>query len=204
MKRIIISLVLIIITLPVLAITVMPSLKFNNVKYSLYYSSKSPETGGFINEYYKFGETYENWTELIAVHHYPNEYSPIDLAKSMSAQLNSMNFPNTVMANDNANSAIIDFMLIDSAKIPIIVEFNIFKYEKNSTCGTSAIQYARRYFISDLTEIGKLRNFFRKKREKYINKITSFKIPELITDKIERGEYIKNEGIIPENIKGLD
>ena len=56
----------------------MPKTKFDGKEYTLLYSAKNPDSGNFINEYYKNLETYTNWTELITIHHFPNSYSPID------------------------------------------------------------------------------------------------------------------------------
>ena len=202
MKRILIAVLFILIILP--SVAAMPFVKFNGNKYSLYFSAKSPEDGSFINEYYKSGETYENWTELIGVYHYPNEYSPIEFAKSMSEQLNSISSPNTLMINDTSNSALLDFILVDSSRMPMILEFNVFKYEKSPVCGTVTIQYAKRYLINNMLEIDEVKSFFDKNREKCLNKVEKLKIPELVTYNIERGKYVKNEGIISEDITGLD
>ena len=66
----------------------LPSLKFNGSKFNLFYSTKSPETGGYLNEYYKPNQTYASWTELMGVHHYPTAFYPIEHAKEFNEFLN--------------------------------------------------------------------------------------------------------------------
>ena len=201
MKRIFLVFFTILIILPVFASAVMPSLKFNGNKYYLYYSSKSPEAGSYINEYYKNGESYESWTELLAVHHFPNAYSPIDYAKNMSDYLSSMNCPSAVDVDEENNSAVIDFILIDANKMPVIVEFDVFKYQKSPVCGSTAVQYAKRYIIHSNLEVDKVKKTFEKDRLKYISKVKKLEVPDLVTFNIDRGKYSSNEGIIKENIE---
>ncbi len=204
MKRIVIITFCLLAMLPVLASNLMPSLKLNGSKFTLYYSAKSPEIGSYINEYYKNGETYESWTELVAVHHFPTAYSPIDYAKSMSEYLSSMNCPCSIENDEENNQSLIDFILIDTSKLPIILEFNIFKYEKSPICGSVALQYAKRYLIYNMLEVDKVKKSFEKDREKYLSKVKKLEIPDVITYDIERGKYIHHEGILTKNNKLLN
>lgn len=204
MKRILIITFLMFAILPVCASSLMPSLKLNGSKFTLYYSAKSPEIGSYINEYYKSGETYESWTELVVVHHFPTAYSPIDYAKSMSDYLASMNCPCSIENDEENNQSLIDFILIDSSRLPIILEFNIFKYEKSPICGSVALQYAKRYLIYNLLEVDKVKKSFEKDRDKYLNRVKKLEIPDIVTYDIEKGKYTHHEGILMNNSKLLD
>ena len=106
------------------------SLHFNGKKYNLLYSVKNKDFGGYLNEYYKQGETYNIWTEMVAVHHFPNAYSPIDRIRDFKDYLSAMQVPSSLTFDDKRNSAMIDFVIITSHKMPVVLEFNIFKYEK--------------------------------------------------------------------------
>ena len=44
------------------------SLKFNGTNYRLLYSVKNNDFGGYLNEYYRLGETYNIWSDMVAVH----------------------------------------------------------------------------------------------------------------------------------------
>ena len=203
MKRFLIITAFILALLPVVA-SAMPSLKLNGNKFTLYYSAKSPEAGSYINEYYKNGENYENWSELVAVHHFPTAYSPIDYAKNMNDYLSSMNCPCSIVNDEENNQALIDFILIDSSKLPIILEFNIFRYEKSPVCGSVALQYAKRYLIYNILEVDKVKKSLEKDRSKYLNKVKKLDMPDIVTYDIERGKYKQNEGIVPQGNKVLD
>ena len=120
------------------------TLNFNGSKYHLLYSVKSKDFGGYLNEYYKKGETYNIRSELVAVHHFPNAYSPIDRIKDFKDYLGSMNVPSSLTFDDKRNTAMIDFIMLTEHKLPIVVEFNIFKYEKSKKCGSIAVQYVKR------------------------------------------------------------
>ena len=102
-------------------------LKYNGIKYSLQYSTKDKENNGYLNEYFKPGESYDNWSEMVAVYHFPNIYSPINQLESFRDYLNIINCPNAVKINEDKNYGIIDFIMLDSKKLPIIIEFNVFK-----------------------------------------------------------------------------
>ena len=200
MRKILITLTLLI-TLPLCALakstnTSMPCIKFNGSKFSLYFSAKAPELKTYMNEYYKPTEGYTSWTELIAVHHYPNYFSPIDYAKTFRDYLAEGNCPSAIDVDEENNSAVLDFLLIDSAKLPIIIEFNIFRCEKSPVCGTVCLQYAKRYTIMNALEVDKVKKNFMKNRERYIKQIKKVAIPDLVTAEIDKGKYINHEGIV--------
>ena len=200
MKKFLIILTLLI-TLPLCAFaksnkTTMPYVKFNGSKFSLYFSAKSPELKSYMNEYYKTAEGYASWTELIGVHHYPNFFSPIDYAKTFKDYLATSNCPCAVEMDEENNSAILDFLVIDNSKLPIVLEFNVFRCEKSPICGTVCLQYAKRYTIMNALETDKVKKNIVKDREKYIKKIKKVEVPDLVTVDIEKGKYINHEGIV--------
>ena len=57
---------------------------------------RKSDFGGYLNEYYKKGDTYNIWSELVAVHHFPNAYSPIDRIKDFKDYFGSMNVPSSL------------------------------------------------------------------------------------------------------------
>ena len=132
----------------------LPFVKFNKTNFTLLFSEKNSQTNGQINEYYKKHETYTNWSELVAVHHFPNMYSPIEEAKLFREILGLASCPSAITVFEDENRAILDFILINDKKLPIILEFNVFKFEKHNACGTVAVQYAKRYVINNALENG--------------------------------------------------
>ena len=162
------------------------SLNFDGTKYYLLYSVKNKDFGGYLNEYYKKGETYNIWSDMVAVHHFPNAYSPIDRIKDFKDYLSSMNIPSSLTFNDKDNTAMIDFIMIKSNKLPIVLEFNIFKYEKSEKCGSIAVQYVKRYSATTTMQIEGIKKEFENNRKHLINKVKNFKIPNVVTEDIDK------------------
>ena len=199
MKRIFIltGLLLLLITDFVLAkadVSAMPVLKFNGAKYTLMYSANSKETGGYLNEYYKANQTYASWTDLIGVHHYPTAFYPIEHAKEFAAYLNETGIPAHLEEDNENNRALLYFLIIDKRKLPIIMEFNVFKYEKSPVCGTVGLQYAKRYRLNNPLEVDKARKEILKNGIKYIKQLNKLEVPEVINQEIDKGKYSIKEG----------
>ena len=149
------------------------SLHFDGNKYHLLYSVKNPDFGGYLNEYYKQGETYNIWSEMLAVHHFPNAYSPIDRIRDFKEYLSDMQIPSSLTFDDKKNTAMIDFIMITNNHMPVVLEFNIFKYEKSKKCGSIAVQYVKRYAATTTMQIEEIKKDFEKNRKHYIIKITT-------------------------------
>ena len=162
------------------------SLKFNGDKYNLLYSVKNKDFGGYLNEYYKRGETYNIWSEMVAIHHFPNAYSPIDRIKDFRNFLTEMNCPSSLTFDDKKNSAIIDFIMIYDKKLPLILEFNVFKYEKSKKSGSVAVQYVIRYSATTTMQAEAIKKEFEKNRKRILKKIKKFKLPPVITEDIDK------------------
>jgi len=86
------------------------------------------------------------------------------------------------------------FVVVDRHKLPIIVEFNIFKYVKSPVCGTVGLQYARRYRLNSPLEIDKAKKEILKIGLKYIKRLDKLKVPEVINLNIDNGKYSLKEG----------
>ncbi len=178
------------------------SVKLKGNKFVLMYSKKSPELGSYINEYYKKNETYNNWTELLAVHHFPSAFYPIDQAKDFGQYLKMLNVPPIeVTTDEEKNVATIDFIVSNDKTRPIIVEYNIFRYQKDTICGTIGLQYARRYAIPSPLEYDKLKRKILKDRKKYMSDFNKLKMPELILADIDNGKYVQPETPKKEDIQ---
>ncbi len=178
-------------------------INFNGNKYYLQYSAKNPEFNGYLNEYYKRGETYNLWSEMVAIHHFPNAYSPLDRVKQFRAYLAGINCPSALTFNDKKNIAMIDFLLIHHANSRTLLEFNIFKYEKSKKCGSNAIQYARRYVASNAFEVEQVKRDFEKNRKKLINNVKNMTVPAIIEEPIDLckvDKEVKNESDKAEEI----
>ena len=162
------------------------SINFNGEKYSLLYSVKNPDFGGYLNEYFKRGETYNIWSEMVAVHHFPNAYSPIDRIKDFKEYLSSMHVPSSLTFDDKKNTAIIDFIMIADQKLPVVMEFNIFKYEKSKKSGSVAVQYTKRYAATTTMQIEEIKKSFEKERKKMLKVVNNYKIPAVVTEDIDK------------------
>lgn len=175
--------------------SLMPFVKFNGTKYTLSYSAKSTETGGFLNEYYKANQTYASWTELVGVHHYPTAYYPIEHAKEFAKYLESTGVSTNIEVDEDKNEALLYFVVMDKHKLPIVMEFDVFKYAKSPICGTVGAQFAKRYLINNPLEVEKIKKEIPKRCPKYIKKMSKFEIPEVIDVAAENGKYtVLNEG----------
>lgn len=173
----------------------MPFVKFDGTKFTLAYSAKSSETGGYLNEYYRANQTYASWTELIGVHHYPRSYYPIEHAIDFIEYLGSKDIIANIETDERNNSALVYFVITDRNNLPIIMEFNVFKYEKSPVCGTIGLQYAKRYKLNSSLEIEKTKKEIVKKGLYYIKKLSQTKIPDVVTLDIDKGKYIFKEGM---------
>lgn len=171
----------------------MPIVKFNGTKFSLLYSAKSTETGGYLNEYYKANQTYASWTELIGVHHYPIAFYPIEQAKDFAEYLNNSGVLAHLEINDEDNEALLYFVITNADKLPIIMEFNVFKYSKSPVCGTVGLQYAKRYRLNSPLEIEKTKKELVKSGLKYIKQLNKLDTPDVVTLEIDNGKYVLKE-----------
>ena len=162
------------------------TLHFNGEKYTLLYSAKNKDFGGYINEYFKPRETYNIWSEMIAVHHFPNAYSPIDGVRDFKEYLGSLGVPSALTFDDKKNTATIDFIMISNSQMPIVMEFNIFKYEKSKKCGSIAVQYAKRYSATTTLQVEQIKEDFEKNRKNLIKKVQKLNIPEVIDFDIDK------------------
>jgi len=170
-------------------------INFRGDRYTLLYSIKSPDFGGYLNEYYKTGETYNTWSEMLAVHHFPNAYSPIDQIKQFREYLGSMNCPSALTFNDKKNEAMIDFILINNNQVPIILEFNVFKYQKSKKCGSVALQYAKRYAVTTAMQVDEAKRDFEKSRKKIIKSVKKYDIPTVVAQEIDKCKFATEEDI---------
>ena len=161
-------------------------IKYDGVEYSLLYSTKNPELGGYLNEYYKWNETYNNWSEMVAIHHFPNAYSPIDQVKSFREYLGSLNCPSALTYDENKNIALIDFIMINDHRLPIVLEFNVFKYEKSKKCGSVAVQYAKRYIVTTALQMEAAKKDFDKIRKRALKQVKNFNVPEIVYKEIDK------------------
>ena len=175
------------------------SINFNGSKFHLLYSIKNKDFGGYLNEYYKKGETYNIWTELVAVHHFPNAYSPIDRIKDFKDYLGSMHVPSSLTFDDKKNTAMIDFIMISDRQKPIVLEFNIFKYEKSKKCGSIAVQYAKRYSATTTMQIEEIKRDFERNRKQLIKEVKKIEIPAVIEKDIDKCISASNVRATSEN-----
>ena len=178
----------------------IPKIKFGKNQYSLYYSVKNNETNGYMNEYYKQGETYTSWSELLTVQHMPNSFSPIEQANTFRDYLGELMIPSAIDIDEENNSAILDFVMISSKRRPVIVEYNVFKYVKNPVCGTSLIQYARRYVVPSPLEVEYVKKELNKSRLRYVKMIQNFTVPDVVCLDMDKGVYLNDENKQEENI----
>ena len=196
MKRILFLIFCItIMIMPVLAenqSTEMPVIKFNKSEFSLYYSAKTAEPDSYINEYYKKNQTYTTWNELIALHHYPDAESPSEQAKMFKNYLTEKGIMSELEIYDD-DSAVLSFFAINSKRIPILLEYNVFRFTEYSEGGTLGIQYARRFRLNNVLEAEKIKREYKKSWKKYVKKINKIEIPKIYTIKIDDGNVITNE-----------
>lgn len=169
------------------------SVSYNGNKYYLKYSEKSKEHNGYYNQYFKQNEDFDSWTEMIAVQHFPNVYSPIDLAHTFREYLEEYNCPSSLLIDEKDNVGVLDFILIDSKteNAPLKLEFNVFKYIKSPNCGSVSMQYAKKYSIDDIKNLESVKKDFEKYRLKAIDKIMLITIPEVVNKDI--GEIKLND-----------
>lgn len=186
MKRLFAIVFIIACTCQVLAEDYMHYIKYDGNKYFLLYSEKSQEHNGYYNQYFKKGEDFDSWTDMIAVQHFPNVYSPIDLAHNFREYLGQYSCPSSLWIDDDKNIGVLDFVLIDKGEqeLPINLEFNVFKYIKSPDCGSLTIQYAKKYSIDDINQIEIVKKNLEKFRPKALSAIKNIDIPNVVNEDI--------------------
>ena len=201
MKKILsLLIVFIFIAMPVFAKKTVDEhyINFSGKKYRLLYSSKNPETGGYLNEYYTRGESYNLWSELVGIHHFPNAYSPIDQVKAFREYLGTLNCPSALTFDDKNNTAIIDFIMISPLKNSTVIEFNVFKYEKSKKCGSVALQYAKRYQTVTAFQLEDVKRDIEKSRQKILKAVKKYEIPYIVTEEIDKCKIETPVETVPE------
>ena len=117
MKKILITLIVLLIGYNVFAQTKQPTIKFNGTVYTLKYSSYSKATKSYINEYFKGNENGDNWTDLIGVYYIKSYKKPIDYAKSLASAASKQTPLDTqVLYNEKEDIAITNFMVIGASE----------------------------------------------------------------------------------------
>lgn len=167
------------------------SLNFQGEQYNLIYSYKSSEHNGYFNGYFKSGEDMNSWTEMVAVHHFPNVFSPIETAHNFKEYLAQLRCPCSISEDEKNNRGMIDCLIIDSDDLPIVLEFNVFKYEKHPECGTIALQYVKKFNVDNVLQVEKVKSDFEKYRPKAIKQVLNYEMPELV--KVDIGEIKLND-----------
>ena len=157
--------------------------KFDGKKFELLYSKKTDDT--YINEYYKELETYNNWTEMIALHQFTNAESPIMQVKELKKYLDTNNCKNNMEIDYLNNKALIEFVMESKKRIPVIIEYNVFKYKMTEN-GVLAVQYAKRYVAKTAFEQENANKDIEKNQKKIIKKVTKAKYPELIAKEVDK------------------
>lgn len=167
------------------------SIRFDGGNYVLKLSQKSPLTNGYMNEYIKNNENPRRWTSMITVYQYPENSSPIELAKRMESLVKSKNKDAGVFVKEDekTGAVYIDFLTWAPSKTTgkvTSLEFDVFKFEKDKQKGVNAIQFAYKY---DSKNAGNEQVFsvnFKNDRERFIQQIMQQPIPEIITEDISK------------------
>ena len=170
----------------------MPVIKFNKSEFSLFYSAKTADPASYINEYYKNNQTYSTWNELMALHHYPDAESPSEQAKVFKNYLTEKGTMSELEVYDD-DTAVLSFFAINSKRVPVLLEYNVFRFIEYDKGGTLGIQYAKRFRLNNALEAEKIKREYKKNWKKYVKEINKIEIPELYTVKIDEGRVITNE-----------
>lgn len=119
-----------------------PAFEFDGKGYFL----RGDEAG--IREYLTDGETFENWTTLMAVRLYPGIEDAKAYASKMleTVKASGPDARGLLMENKETGSFIVDFLLpSEKGAEPGYVEWNVWRIEKKND-GLEAVQYARRFY----------------------------------------------------------
>lgn len=164
-------------------------LDFDGESYGLKFSKESPLTKGYINEYVRANENLKSWTKLLGVYYYPNESSPIELARKMAFVVKTANKDAgvSVIINDKENAAIVEFLtwpLTKNANEKTFLEFNVFKYQKDNKNCVVALQYARRYYPENNDTIKFISDDMKNNRARLIKLMATTEVPKVIEKEI--------------------
>ena len=99
---------------------------FDCEKYNLVFSSKDPNTKGYINEYLRQQDNLTKWSKMISLYNYPALKDPISTASNFETYYKKT-YPNSaidVEKDKNKNEAYVAFIITDGK----IIEFNYWRY----------------------------------------------------------------------------
>lgn len=155
---------------------------FNNAKYILKYSVYSPESKGYMNEYFPEKETPTNWTQMIGIYYYVDEKSPIKFAQQMDKTIESSE--NSVLIkfieNKKQDKAVVSFLVNNTENGKNYFEYNVYKYEKHPEKGTMMLKFAQKYFCKTDAEITAVGNKIREENDKYMEQLITSPIPPIV------------------------
>jgi hypothetical protein len=76
--------------------------------------------------------------------------------------------------------------MIDDSRLPVVLEFNVFKYQKSRKCGSMGLQYARRYVVKTAFETEAAKRDIEKNRKKILSRVKHYTIPALVYSEVDK------------------
>ena len=141
-----------------------------------------------MNEYYKYSETPENWTELITVSEFPNyPNQPSDYAEAiMSRDHSPNNYDRPMATNSKTNKVSFVFLLTGKTESYKYIEFNatqVLPYKNNK--GLKVVQFAKKYKYTTREEYLSQFNSMEEDKSKFFNLIKNLEMPDVVHEIVE-------------------
>ena len=169
MKKLILSLLLVLASTTLMAQKVqdylgVSDLKFNGIEYHLGFSQNSSTV--YLQEYFPKGQTPEKYIDMFTISIFTNIVSGVTPKMAVAAKEAELEARKektkdvwnwAVMTNDETNEACIDFICCSGKDDKLdIVEFDVHRYRMIQVDGKPALQllfYSHRAYDEDITEM---------------------------------------------------
>ena len=187
MKKILITLIVLLLGFNVFADTKQPTIKFNGTTYTLKNSSYSNETKSYINEYYKDKENKNNFTDTIIIYHIKSYKKPFIYAKDL-AKLASTKTPvdTKIMYNKSQDIAITNIIMLTENNKNRYLEQSLYKIEKPLIQkGIIVFQFTHKYKLNTEDDAINVKLKLPINQQKWLEEINKTIIPDIIEKEIK-------------------
>lgn len=143
---------------------------FDGAEYFL----RSDEGG--ILEYLTSGDTFKQWSTMVAIREYPDIDDPHAFAAKVleNVKASGPDARGLLMENKEAGSYVVDFLLPSGeGEKPPFAEWNVWRIEKKGD-GIEAVQYAKRFYNFTAEDGATIKE----DRSKIIGELAEFVVPE--------------------------
>jgi len=159
------------------------NLNYNQEEYELQYSTCKGTT--CINEYVRPSQNFDNWTNMVTVHHFKKQKSEADYLNAFVTRI--QNNPKMYLIYTFEEKNLLSFGIISVKENGSgHIEYNVLRTEPAKEGGIKAVQFAHKYKFKDEEGFKQAYERSKKYNMKYINCLLNTPMPEIETKDYEK------------------